>query len=204
MDARWMSSHKVDGRIYPHRLFTEKRAVPGSGSFVMTDDTELRWHDWCPSSLKAGGYDGVSKVLLKYHASWSDPKGRDAASLVLRRTIRDLETEIELHIELSDFERPRRLKPALDRPFAHLCRMVAMLICGDIHRQTTRLNERQVHKTIAIDFDASGLPDKLRDIAPFSIECLLRELLLPLARSKIVTLRLSLPDQAEIPVGPTS
>jgi predicted nucleotidyltransferase len=135
MDARWMSSHKVDGRIYPRRLFTEKRAVPGSGSFVMTDDTELRWHDWCPSSLKAGGYDGVSKVLLKYHASWSDPKGRDAASLVLRRTIRDLETEIELHIELSDFERPRRLKPALDRPFAHLCGMVAMLICGDIHRR---------------------------------------------------------------------
>jgi hypothetical protein len=66
------------------------------------------------------------------------------------------------------------------------------------------LNERQVHKTIAIDFDASGLPDKLRDIAPFSIEGLLKELLLPLARSKIITLRLSLPDQAEIPLGSTS
>jgi hypothetical protein len=173
MDARWMSSHKVDGRIYPGRLFAEKRTVPGSGSFVMTDDTELRWHDWCPSSLKAGGYDGVSKVLLKYHDTWSDPKGRDAASLELRRAIRDLETEIELRIELSDFERPRRLKPALDRPFVHLCGMVAMIMCGDIHRQATRLTERQVHRKIAIDFDASGLPDELRDAAPVWIESLL-------------------------------
>jgi hypothetical protein len=111
MDARWMSAYKVDGRISPHRLFAERPTVPGSGSYVMTDDTELRFHDWCPSSLKAGGYDGISKVLLKYHDTWSDPKGRDAASMVLRREIQDLESEIELRVELSNFERPRRLKP---------------------------------------------------------------------------------------------
>ena len=179
MDARWMSAHKVDGRISPHRLFTERRTVPGSGSYVMTDSTELRWHDWCPSSLKVGGYDGVSKVLLKYHDTWSDPKGRDAASMVLRREIRDLETEIELRVELSNFERPRRLKPRLDRSFVHLCGMVAMLMYGDIHRQTMRLNERQVHKMVAIDIDTSGLPDELRETAPVWIESLLKELAPP-------------------------
>lgn len=179
MDARWMSAYRVDGRISPHRLFSERRTVPGSGSYVMTDDTELRWHDWCPSSLKAGGYDGVSKILLKYHETWSDPKGRDAASMVLRREIHGLETEIELRIGLSDFERPRRLKPALDRPFIHLCGMVAMIICGDIRRQTMRLNERQVDQRIAIDLDASGLPDKLREAAPVWIEGLLKELTPP-------------------------
>jgi hypothetical protein len=179
MDARWMSAYKVDGRISPHRLFTEQRTVPGLGSYVMTDDTELRWHNWQPASLKAGGYDGVSKVLLKYHDTWSDPKGRDSASLVLRREIQDLETEIELRFELSEFERPRRLKPRLDRPFVHLCGMVAMLMCGDIHRQTMRLNERRVHKMIAIDVDTSGLPNKLREIAPVWIESLLNEVAHP-------------------------
>jgi hypothetical protein len=179
MDARWLSAHKVDGRISPHRLLPERRTIPGSGSYVMTDDTDPRWHDWRPSSFKAGGYDGVSKVLLKYHDTWSDPKGRDAASMVLRRGIRDLETEIELRIELSDFERPCRLKPALDRPFVHLCAMVATIMCGDIHRQTTRLEERQVHKTIGVDIDASGLPDKLRDAAPVWIEGVLKELAPP-------------------------
>lgn len=181
MDARWMSAHKVDGRISPHRLFVEQRTVPGSGSFVMTDDTERRWHDWCPSSLKAGGYDGVSKVLLKYHDAWSDPKGRDAASMVLRREIRDLESEIELRVELSDFERPRRLKPKLNRPFVHLCGMVAMIMCGDIHRQTIRLKERHVYQVIAINIDVRGLPDELRDAAPVWIEGLLKELAPPMA-----------------------
>ncbi len=138
MDARWMSAHRVDGRVFPHRLFIEERTVPGFGSYVMTDDTELRFHDWRPSSLKAGGYDGVSKTLLKYHDTWQDPRGRDAASMVLRREIRNLETEIELRVELSNFERPRRLKPRLDHSFFHLCGMVAMIMCGDIHRQTTR------------------------------------------------------------------
>lgn len=179
MDARWMSAYTVDGRLSPHRLFAERRTVPGPGSYVMTDDTELRWHDWCPSSLKAGGYDGVSKVLLKYHSTWSDPKGRDAASMVLRREIEDLETGIEMRIKLSDFERPRRLKPRPDHPFIQLCGMVAMLMCGDIHRQTMRLNERQVHKMIAIDIDTSGLPNETREIAPVWIESLLKELAPP-------------------------
>jgi len=179
MDARWMSSHNADGRVYPRRLFVEKRTVPGFGSYVMTDDSELRWHEWCPVSLKAGGFDGVSKVLLKYHDTWSDPKGREAASLVLKRTIRDFEAEIELRVELSDFDRPRRLKPKLDRPFIHLCGMVAMLMCGDIHRQTMRLNERQIHKMITVDIDASRLPDELRDTAPVWIKALLNELASP-------------------------
>lgn len=179
VDARWMSAHKVDGRISPHRLFTERRTVPGPGSYVMTDDTELRWHDWCPASLKAGGYDGVSKVLLKYHDTWSDSRGRDAAAMVLQREIRDLETEIELRVELSSFERPRRLKARLDRPFLHLCGMVAMIMCADIHRQTMRLNERQVQKMIAVDIDTSGLPDEFRETAPVWVESLLRELTPP-------------------------
>ncbi|ACB94687.1 hypothetical protein Bind_1044 [Beijerinckia indica subsp. indica ATCC 9039] len=179
MDARWMSAHKIDGSISPHRLFTERRTVPGSGSYVMTDDTELRWHDWCPASLKTGGYDGVSKVLLKYQETWSDPKGRDAASMVLRREIRDLETEIELRVELSNFERPRRLKPRPDRALVHLCGMAAMIMCGDIHRQTMRLNERQVHKMIVIDVDTSGLPDEIRETAPVWIKSLLEELAPP-------------------------
>lgn len=54
--------------------------------------------------------------------------------------------------------------------------MVAMLVCGDIHRQTMRLNERQVHKMIAIDIDTSGLPDELREPAPVLIASLLKEL----------------------------
>jgi len=176
MDARWMSAYSIDGHISPHRLFNKQLRVPGSGSYVMTDDTELRWHDWRPSLLKASGYDGVSKVLLKYHDTWSDPAGRDAASMVLRREIRELETEIELRIELSNFERPRRLKPKLDRPFIHLCGMAAMLMCGDIHRQTMRLNERRAQKMIAIDLDVSGLPDNLRDAAPVWFDQLLQEL----------------------------
>lgn len=184
MNARWMSAHKVDGRISPHRLFTEWRTVPGSGSYVMTDDTELRWHEWCPSSLNARGYDGVSKVLLKFHDTWSDPKGRDAASIVLQREIRDLETEIELRVELSSFERPRRLKPRLDRPFIHLCGMVAMIMFGDIHRQTMRLNERQEYKMIAIDIDTSGLPHELREAAPVWIDSLLKELAPPAGLTK--------------------
>lgn len=137
----------------------------------------------------------MSKVVLKYHDTWSDPKGRDAASIVLRRDIRDLATEIELRIELSDFERPRRLKPRLDRPFIHLCGMVAMIICGDIHRQTMRSNERQIRKMIVIDIDSSRLPDELRDAAPIWIEGLLKELALQRARTKIVTLRLNSPTK---------
>jgi predicted nucleotidyltransferase len=184
IDARWMSAYSIDGRISPHRLFTKQLTVPGSGSYVMTDNTELRWHDWRPSLLKANGYDGVSKVLLKYHNTWPDPKGRDAASMVLRREIRDLETEIELHIELSNFERPRRLKPKLDSPFFHLCGMVALLMCSDIHRQTMRLKERRVQKLITVDLDTSGLPDNLRDAAPVWIEDLLRELAPPAGSSE--------------------
>ncbi|PSJ57593.1 hypothetical protein C7I85_21740 [Mesorhizobium soli] len=53
--------------------------------------------------------------------------------------------------------------------------MVAMLMCGDIHRQIMRLYERQVHKLIAIDFDRSGLPDELRKTAPVWVESLLKE-----------------------------
>lgn len=176
MDARWMSAYQIDGHISPHRLFTERRTIPGSGSYVMTDGTELRFHDWCPSSLKAQGYDGLSKVLFKYHDTWSDPRGRNAASMVLRREIRDLETEIEFRVGLSDFERPRRLKPRPDHSLVQLCGMVAMVVCGDIHRQTMRLNERHVHKMIAIDIDPSGLPGELREVAPAWIESLLNEL----------------------------
>jgi len=99
--------------------------------------------------------------------------------MVLRREIQDLETEVKLRIELSNFERPCRLKPRLDRPFAHLCGMAAMLMFGDIHRQTMRLNERQVHKLIAIDIGTSGLPEEIRDIAPAWIESLLNELAPP-------------------------
>ncbi|NSL72077.1 hypothetical protein C6Y62_09690 [Hyphomicrobium sulfonivorans] len=175
MDARWMSAYAVDGRIFPHRLCTERQTVPGLGSFVLTDDTDRQWHDWCPVSFKAGGYDGVSKVLLKYHDSWSDPKAREAASIALRREVLDIETEIELRVALSSFERPRRMKPKIDRSFLHLCGMVAMLIRGDIHRQTMRLNERQIDKAITLDIDTSGLPDELCEIAEVWIESMLRE-----------------------------
>ncbi len=99
--------------------------------------------------------------------------------MVLRREIRNLETEIELRVELSNFERPRRLKPRLDHSFFHLCGLEAMIMCGEIHRQILRLNERQVHKTIATNFDASGLVDELQDAAPVWIEGLLKELAPP-------------------------
>lgn len=99
--------------------------------------------------------------------------------MVLRKETRDLETEIERRVELSNFERPRRLKPRLDRSFLHLCGMVAMLICGDIHRQTVRLEERQLHKMIAIDMDTNGLPDVLRETAQVWIGHVLKELAHP-------------------------
>lgn len=184
MDARWMSAHKVDGRIYPRRLFTAQRTVPGWGSYVMTDDTELRFHAWRPPSLKVSGYDGVSSVLLKYHDTWQDPKGREAASMVLRRKIRDLETEIELRVELSNLERSRQMKPRLDHPFLHLCGMVAMLMCGDIRRQTLRLEERQLDKMIAINMDTNGLPDVLREAAQVWIGNILKELADPAVPNK--------------------
>jgi predicted nucleotidyltransferase len=175
MNARWMASYRADGRVSPHRLLAERTRVPGSGSHVMTDQTELRWHKWCLSSLKAGGYDGVSKVLLKFHETWSDPKGRDAAAVVMQRQVRELDTEIELRVALSDYERVRRTKPQLDRSFLHLCGMVAMVMCGDIHRQTMRLFERKVHRQIVLDLDTSMLPDELQSAAPIWIESMLQE-----------------------------
>lgn len=126
--------------------------------------------------IKAGGCDGVAKVVLKFHETWSDPKGRDAASMLMRREIRDLGAEIELRVILSHYERPRRLKPRLDRPFLHLCGMVAAATLGDIHRQNVRMEERQQDKRVVVDFDVSGLPDDLRAAAPVWVESCLDEM----------------------------
>ncbi len=175
MNARWMSAYRPDGRVSPHRLSSARPTVPGPGCFVLTDETTFYSDKWRPRSFEAGGLDGVARVLLKYQ-DWFDDGGREAAALVLHREIRDLDTEIEFRITLSDFERPRRLKPALDRPFLQLCGLVAMTMCGDIHRQTMRLQERKMEKPIAIEINTEALPDKLREAAPVWIEQILNEL----------------------------
>lgn len=179
MDARWMSAHRIDGRISPHSLCAREIEFPGSGSYVLTDHTDLQGHAWRPSSLKGGGFDGTSRVLLKRHDAWSDPQAREAASMALRRTIRQIGAKIELRVALSDFERPRRMKPRLDLAFLHLCGMTALLICGDLHRQALRLREHQEGHGLALDLDSTHLPDELRTAALIWIGKLLQQLQLP-------------------------
>jgi predicted nucleotidyltransferase len=175
LDARWISAYRVDGSMSPHRLFSVRRSIPGSGCFVLTDGTKFYSRNWRPRSLRAGGFDGVSRVLLKFQ-DWQDQDGRHAAAIVLHREIRDLGGEIEFRVALSDYERPRRLEPKLDHTFLQLCGMVAMAMCGDIHRQTMRLNERSLEKRIVVDLNADALPEQVRGAAPVWIEHVLNEL----------------------------
>lgn len=179
MDARWMSGYRDDGRISPRRLFSREIKASGPGSHVLTDQAWFQEEAWRPSSLKGGGYDGASRVLLKHHDSWRDPQAREAASMALHRSIRTSGAQVELRVELSDYERPRRMKPQLDSAFLHLCGMAALLICGDLHRQTLRLRERGEDRAVALDLDATRLPEELRTAAPIWIQHFLQDLQQP-------------------------
>ncbi len=186
MDARWMSAYEDTGSVCSYRLFVERSLAPGIGSYVMTDHTELKWHDWHPRSLKDGGYDGVSKVLLKYHEARSDPKGKDAAAMVLRREVRDLGAELELLVELSSFQRPRKLKPQASFPLIKLCNMVAMIVCGDILRQSIRLAERQSQKMIAVNLVTAELPDEIAEATQWWVKIPLEKLTAELGLGQVV------------------
>ncbi|KRA99879.1 hypothetical protein ASD83_05170 [Devosia sp. Root685] len=165
MNARWVSGYRIDGRVSLYRLPEANLKVPGSGCFVLTDEMDPRWHEWFPTSMKVKGHDGVTSVVLKFHDTRADPKGQQAASLVLTRSVRDLPDEIEMSFTLSGYERARRLKPKTDYGFLQLCGMVAMIIRGDMSRQITRMNERGHQKLLAIDVQAEQLPDELRHAA---------------------------------------
>lgn len=169
MNAKWISGYQADGRVSPHRLSAANLRVPGSGCFVLTDEINRRWHQWFPASMKDTGHDGVTSVVLKFHDTWSDPNGQEAASIVLTRTVRDLPDEIEMVFGLSGYERPRRLKPKTDYGFLQLCGMVATIIRGDMSRQIARMNERGLRKRLALDVQAERLQVALRDAAPIWI-----------------------------------
>lgn len=155
--------------------------MPGRGSFVLTDETDLSLHNWVPRTLQTGGYDGVSKVVLMHHDDWTDPSGRKAASMVMHRAIREQRSNIRLRVALSDYTRPRRIRPRVDHALLHLCGIVAAIVFSDIHRQTTRARERQSPKPIEVDVDASGLPDGIREAAPHWVAQRVAELAGPLS-----------------------